>query len=140
MLGSRVARGQRVVPGPEILVDSGAWLALGDLRDARHVEAVRTYRQLQNKRNTFVTTNLVIAESYESIRRAGGHRWAIQFLESLRKSSTLLKVYSDDLIEARAEDLLRRYDDQRFSFVDAVSFAVMRDRQISEAFAFDHHF
>ena len=38
------------------------------------------------------------------------------------------------------EEVLRRYDDQDFSLIDAVSFAVMQERNITEAFAFDHHF
>jgi len=43
-------------------------------------------------------------------------------------------------MEAQAVVILRRYKDQDFSYVDAVSFAVMQQREISEAFAFDHHF
>jgi predicted nucleic acid-binding protein len=40
----------------------------------------------------------------------------------------------------QAEEILRRYAEQDFSLVDAVSFAVMRERGIAEAFAFDRHF
>jgi predicted nucleic acid-binding protein len=51
-----------------------------------------------------------------------------------------VKLYSDATMEARAEETLAQYHDRDFSFVDAVSFAVMRQRGIAEAFAFDHLF
>ena len=39
-----------------------------------------------------------------------------------------------------AEAILERHADQDFSFTDAVSFAVMQERGIEEAFTFDSHF
>jgi len=39
-----------------------------------------------------------------------------------------------------ARDILLRYDDQAFSYTDAVSLAVMEHLGILEAFAFDNHF
>jgi predicted nucleic acid-binding protein len=36
-----------------------------------------------------------------------------------------------------AEAILRKYKDQDFSFVDAVSFAVMQEQKITTAFSFD---
>jgi predicted nucleic acid-binding protein len=74
------------------------------------------------------------------IRRYSGHSAAIGFLDSLRQTSRLTKIYSDAALEAEAEKTLRRYADQDFSLADAVSFLVMQQRGITEAFAFDGHF
>jgi len=74
------------------------------------------------------------------MRQRLGHAQAIHFLDSLRQSGRLVKIYSDHALESEAESILRRYDDQDFSLADAVSFAVMRVRGISQAFAFDRHF
>jgi uncharacterized protein len=87
-----------------------------------------------------VTTNLVIAEAHALIRRSGGHERAMLFLDSLRTTTRVERVYSDSELELRAERLLEQYKDQAFSFADAVSFVVMRERDISQAFTFDHHF
>jgi len=124
----------------EIFVDAGAWIAISDTRDKYHAAAIQFYQRLLQERRRLVTTNLVVAEAHVVIRRAGGYQPAMRFLQSVRQSSRLLKVYSDPTLEAQAEAILRRYADQDFSFADAVSFAVMQERGITEAFAFDHHF
>lgn len=124
----------------EVLVDAGAWIALNDRGDRFHPSAVEYYQRLLRERRLLVTTNLVIAEAYINIRRAGGYQPAMRFLDSMRQSSRLTKVYADAGLEAEAEKLLRRYADQDFSFTDAVSFAVMQQRGITEAFGFDRHF
>jgi len=124
----------------EVFVDTGAWLALSDARDALHQEAETIYLDLLRQSGHLVTTILVVAETYEAIRRAGGHALAIRYLGSVRASTTLIRIYSDAQVERLAEDILRQFGDQRFSYVDAVSFAVMGNRKITQAFAFDHHF
>lgn len=123
-----------------IFVDTGAWIALNDRGDQYHSAAVGHYQQLLRDRRPLVTTNLVIAEAYITIRRAGGYQPAIRFLDSLRQSSRLTRIYSDVALEAEAEKILRRYADHDFSLADAVSFVVMQQRGITEAFAFDRHF
>ena len=64
----------------------------------------------------------------------------MRFLRSLRGGLRLRKVYSDERLELEAEAILDRFSDQDFSLTDAVSFALMRQRDINEAFAFDQHF
>lgn len=123
-----------------VFVDAGGWIALNDRGDQYHPAAVAYYQQLLRERRPLVTTNLVIAEAYIAIRRAGGHQPAIRFLDSLRQSSRLTRVYPDAAVEAEAEKILRRYADQDFSLADAVSFVVMQQSGITEAFAFDGHF
>lgn len=74
------------------------------------------------------------------LRKALGHRAAVSFLESLRQSPRIQKIYSTLELEQEAEKILRQYADQSFSYTDAVSFTLMRQRSIGEAFAFDQHF
>ena len=124
----------------ELFVDAGAWIALNDRGDEHHAEAVGFYERLLRERRPLVTTNLVIAEAYIAIRKAGGHPPAIRFLDSVRQSGRLQKIYSDIELENSAEKYLRRYTDQLFSLTDVVSFAVMQQRSITEAFGFDRHF
>lgn len=124
----------------DVFVDAGAWIAITDTRDKYHRAAAEQYKYLIEEQINLVTTNLVVAEAYIVIRRTGGHDPALRFLRSIRESVRLRKIYSDARIEADAEEILERFADQNFSLADAVSFVVMRDREIEEAFAFDKHF
>jgi uncharacterized protein len=125
---------------PEVFVDTSAWLSVSDKRDKYHRPASLEYKRLIEERSTLVTTNLVIAETYILIRRNAGHAPAMRFLGSLRGSPRLHKVWSDDVVESHAIEILESYKDQDFSFTDAVSFAVMQMRGIEHAFTFDKHF
>lgn len=124
----------------EIFVDAGAWVAVASNDDQHHAAAATEYRRLVAASLPLVTTNLVIAEAHALIRRDGGHAHAMRFLESIRSTTHVQRVYSDAIFEERAERLLAQYADHAFSFADAISFAVMRERGITEAFAFDRHF
>lgn len=123
-----------------VFVDTGAWLALADRRDKYHGVATAVYPQLLQQQPRLVTTNLVIAESYALIRYRLGYEPGIRFLRSLRQSQRLVRLYADDAAEMAAEQLLEKYADQDFSLVDAVSFMVMRQHELTQVFAFDHHF
>jgi uncharacterized protein len=124
----------------EVFIDASAWIAVIDRRDKYHLAASEEYKRLIRERSRLVTTNLVIAEAYILIRRTGGHAPARHLLSSLRGSPRLSRVYSDTRLEALAEVILGSYVDQDFSYTDAVSFAVMQEQAIQEAFTFDKHF
>jgi predicted nucleic acid-binding protein len=124
----------------EVFVDASAWIAVSDRRDKYHLSASEAYNRLIRERCLLVTTNLVIAEAYILIRRTGGHAPAMRLLSSLRGSPRLSRVYSDARLEALAEVILEKHSDQDFSYADAVSFAVMQEQGIQEAFTFDNHF
>lgn len=123
-----------------IFVDTGAWFALANKSDHYHSQAIEIYPELLAGYHRLTTTNLVIAESYILIRRTLGHRPAIVFLENLGASPRVKKIYSDSVLEKAAEDTLKKYQDQDFSYTDAVSFAVMKQYDIEQAFSFDVHF
>ena len=123
-----------------LFVDTGAWFALADVSDQYHTQAIDIYPKVLKDFDSLITTNLVVAETYVLIRRNIGHQAAMIFLENVAGSPRIVKIYSDNILEETAEDVLRKYHDHDFSFTDAVSFAVMKQLGIDEAFAFDRHF
>ena len=124
----------------EVFVDAAAWVAIVDRSDSHHQAAVALHQRMMKERQPFVTTNLVIAEAHALILRYGGYRIAMRFLASVRPAPRLVKAFADEALEAEAVSILTRYADQDFSLADAVSFAVMRQRGIEEAFTFNSHF
>jgi len=125
--------------GP-VYVDTGAWYALQVPDDEWHELAVATLQRLMEGGGALCTSNLVIGETYTLLRRTHGHAAAWRFLDILERSASLERVHVDAELERQAFAILRRYEDQDFSFVDGTSFAVMRHRRLRRAFAFDHHF
>lgn len=123
-----------------LFVDTAAWIALADLDDQYPQTTARAFADLSEQRVNLVTTNLVVAESYIWIRRRLHHRAAVAFLDRLAHTSRLERVLSTAELEEAAEAILRQYADQDFSYTNAVSFAVMRQQGIPEAFTFDRHF
>ena len=122
-----------------VFVDTGAWFALADRSDQYHSTATKLFSNLLSSR-PLVTSNLVIAETQVLIRRNLGHDAAIRFLVNLNESPRIQKVYSDESLEEMALGILKKFSDQDFNFVDAVSFSIMKKDSISEVFGFDTHF
>ncbi|MHB8618739.1 MAG: type II toxin-antitoxin system VapC family toxin [Chloroflexota bacterium] len=124
----------------ELFVDAGGWIALADENDQYHRAAAEAYPAFLQRYRRLVTTTLVVAEAYMVLRLGLGHAAAVRFLDLLDASPRIQRVAIDIRLERRAEATLRQFQDQRFSYADAVSFAAMESRGIAEAFAFDRHF
>ena len=128
------------MPLEDLFVDTSGWIALADKDDSHHRAAASVYPSfLKNYRN-LITTNLVIAETYILLVNELSHQIAIEFLEKLKASPRILKVYSDEDTEVEGESILAKYSDQDFSYTDAVSFVIMKRQKIKKAFSFDKHF
>lgn len=127
--------------GPRrVFVDTGAWYALQVSDDEWHASAVVALRELVATRHPLLITNQVVGETCTLLRVTCGHSAAVAFLDRLDESRRVERILVGKEQEARAHRLLRQYADQDFSFVDAISFAVMRAERIRHAFAFDQHF
>jgi predicted nucleic acid-binding protein len=125
---------------PDLFVDAGGWIALANSDDRYHAIAASSYPEFLRHYRRLLTTTLVVAESYVALRLALGQQAAVRFLDILEASPRIHRVAVDLPLEQTAERILRQYTDQRFSYTDAVSFAVMQRLGLIDAFAFDHHF
>jgi predicted nucleic acid-binding protein len=124
----------------EIFVDTSAWYPLLVRTHADHRRLSAQLRQLVAAGRRVVTTNLVIAETHALTMRRAGLGPALAFVQTVSEPPNLV-VRSSEEIERRAvRDWLEKFHDQDFSFADAVSFAVMHERRITEALTLDRHF
>ena len=127
------------MPG-EFFVDTSAWYPLIVARHPDHARLGSALRALIRNHRRLVTTNLVVAETHALLLRRVGHATALTFVQTVGEPPNVV-VRSSSQLEAAAErDWLARYDDQEFSFADAVSFAVMTERAIRDALTLNHHF
>jgi len=124
----------------EFFVDTSAWYPLIVARHPDHARLSSALRALIRNHRRVVTTNLVVAETHALLRRRVGRMAALTFLQTVGEPPNVIVRSSRELEAAAERDWIIRYDDQEFSFADAVSFAVMAERGIREALALDPHF
>lgn len=126
-----------------IFVDTGAWIALLNPRDQHHHDAVVVFNDLQQQRSRLLSTDYVIDEAVTRLIYDANYALAVEFLDriELMEETGILTIAEivKNVFEA-AKALFRQYDSVRLSFTDCTSFVICRVHNISEAFAFDHHF
>ena len=123
-----------------VFVDTSAWIALINLRDKYHLVAKKFYGDVLAQKRRLLISNLIVSETYTNLLRLLGHHKAVLFLNTIEQAPAIQCICSDPKLEVQARDILRRYDDQDFSYTDAVSFALMQQQNLTDAFTFDHHF
>lgn len=124
-------------PGLVAFVDSSALVALVDRDDATHAAAVEAYRGLVESGYKLVTTNHVIAETYDLLSGGLGAALARQWLRDVN----IAVYHADEQDEAKARRLIIAAAEQRLlSYTDAVSLVVMDRLSIADAFAIDPNF
>ena len=121
-----------------IFVDTGALFAAANAKDKDHQKAKDFLTKLAEEKVILLVTNFIIAEIYTLMLRKIGRDKAIEHLEKLRNTAEIERVSEED--ENKAWQIILRYRDKDFSYVDATSFAVMERLEISDAFSFDDHF
>lgn len=119
-----------------MFVDTSALLAVLDEDDVRHAAAAATFRALLDG-SELVTHNYIHVEASAIAGRRLGAAAATQVIDALLPVMT---TYWVDEADHRAAVEAHRADDSGASFVDHVSFVVMRRLGIDVAFAFDADF
>jgi uncharacterized protein len=121
-----------------IFVDCAAFLGRYLVRDPYHVAALKQWDDLRNER--FLTSNHVLAEALTLMARRAGYKFAAERAERIYFSEAFEIVSSTLQDEHEALRYFRKFADQQVSFVDCISFAIMKRERISTAFTFDRHF
>jgi hypothetical protein len=123
-----------------VFVDTSAWYALIDRRDTAHAATADLVRRLITGGGRLVSTDYVLDEACTLAKVRSGSTAALRLLDLVEQTAALdLEWIGPDQFD-RARALFRKYHDQAFSFTDCASFAVMRERRITEAVTTDDHF
>ncbi len=123
-----------------VFVDTGAWFAIQARDDTHHETAGKALPVLVEACQSLVTSDLIVGETYTLLRISKGYREAKRFLDKLAQSGKLERLFITETLERQAYDILHRYADHPFSYVDATSIALMRQQRLRYVFVFDSHF
>ena len=123
----------------EVFFDTSGFFALMDTRDPAHPKAKR-WLASQRDRARPVTTEWIIGETCTLLVARKCPHLVARFLDYLEQSAALLVLNPDEALLVSAKDLIRRQAEQGYSFVDCLSFCVMKERRISQALTTDEHF
>lgn len=124
----------------KIFIDTGAWIALADQNDQYHNIAKNVYACVRKNRIPAVITDYIFDETVTWLRYKIGHRTACDWGNKILNSRMVETVSADDGHIISAWKLFQKYHDQKFSFTDCVSFAVMSLLKINTVFGYDSHF
>ena len=123
-----------------VFVDTSAFVALRNSSEAEHERARSALSDLISEGVALFTSNYVFAETYTALMVRVSRAEAIEWGRRFRDGGAIDLVHLDRPTEERAWEILERYDDKRWSYVDATSFALLERGDESSAFAFDAHF
>lgn len=124
-----------------IFVDTSAWFSLLNKKDKYHGKIKNIYQTLLENNNTLVLSNQVLGETFTLIRyRIKNNSLPFKFVELINKSIMIKKIHLEEKTEKKAIKILENYKDQRFSYVDATSFAIMNELELKYALSLDSHF
>jgi predicted nucleic acid-binding protein len=123
-----------------IFIDTGAFIARYSKRDQYHVEAIARWNVLQSQCRPCFTSSFVLDETITLLGQRTSYQFAAERAKHLWQSTALTILRPDETDERAAMGYFEKYADQRVSFTDCISFALMQRRKITSVFSFDRHF
>ena len=120
-------------------IDSSAFIGQTCRDDQYHRQARKISKRLK-KNSIGVTTDYVLSETLTFLSLRVGHYAAIKFYETIHEVANLIIVYTTKKDFHQAMEIFKQYQDKDFSFVDCMSFAIMNQQNLFQAFTFDQHF
>ncbi len=121
-----------------VFVDTSALLAVLDADDSFHDQAKRVWEKLLLSESALITTNYILVESSAVIQNRLGMQAVRTFNDDIVPMMHVEWISEGAHKAALAAFIMAAK--RKLSLVDCVSFEVMRDKGIFEAFAFDKHF
>ena len=120
-----------------IFLDTSAIYALADAADPRHGTAKECLAAVLEADDVLLTHNYILVESLALLQARLGQVAAIQ----LTKDAHAFEIqWVDEQAHREADRRFQSSGRRKVSFVDQVSFLVMRQRRVTTAFAFDDDF
>ncbi len=123
-----------------VFADSGYWIALLSPHDGLHEKAKAVSTKLAPLR--ILTSEMVLTEVLNAFSRRGPalRKIASDLVTTVLSNPNVEVVPQTSLLFREALALYRERPDKGWGLTDCASFAIMRERGVSEALSHDRHF
>ena len=121
-----------------IFIDTGVFIANFLGSDQAHLIVNPALEKIHNE--DLVTTSDVITETINWLTRKSNNKLAqdVGMILIEEEIARIININYEDRLEAL--EILKKYSDQKLSFTDATSFAVIKRFDIRKVFSLDKHF
>jgi predicted nucleic acid-binding protein len=123
----------------EVFIDTSGFYAQWDRNDPAH-ERAKTWLRANRGKFIAVTTEWVIGETCTLLMARGVPHLIGPFLDQLAASRALRSINPDAEILDETKRFIRRQAGQGYSFVDCLSFRVMKNHRVLTVLTTDVHF
>lgn len=123
-----------------LFLDTGYLIALETADDQHHAEALRHWQTLTPSLPLLVTTSYVFSEVVTFFNSRKFHSKAVEVGTRLLNSPSVHLIYIDEALFRTGWEYFKQHADKSYSLTDCISFAIMQQRGIQTALAFDRHF
>ncbi len=124
----------------QVFVDTSAWIALLNTDDVWHKKARQVRLDLLKQNYSFVTSQFILLEVGDALCSPLARQNTANFINNLGNvKSTRVISLSEDLFNLGLA-LYESRQDKDWGLTDCISFVVMQQESITEAFTTDKHF
>lgn len=120
-----------------MMIDTSGFFSLHDQAEKHHAIAQKLYCEFRLR----LTTSYVLAEYVAlALVRGLSREKVVSFSAEVLTDKGIEIIWVDAALHTKAVELVQARQDKTYSLCDAISFVIMRERQITEALTTDKHF
>ena len=124
----------------KVFVDTAAWIALLNVRDTLHLQANQVMDRLLRLKTPLVTTEFVLLEVADALCATNSRSKTVAFINSLRVLDSVEIIPVSQKLLDEGWTLYSQRADKDWGLTDCISFVVMTQEGMSQAFTSDRHF
>lgn len=122
----------------KVFIDTSAVFAVLDADDLNHQRAKKNWIDLIKTETTFISTNYILIESFALIQRRLGFK-ALKVFQNNVLPIIHIEWVNEEIHTSGVRALFQA-SQKKLSLVDCISFIVMRNLHLENAFTFDRHY
>ncbi len=124
----------------ELFLDASYAIALASATDQYHERAVELAQRIETGDRRLVTSRAVVLEIGNALSKLRYRAASFALLNAIERDPNLEIVPLSEELYRRSLELYRQHQDKEWGLTDCVSFAVMRERNITDALTAGDHF